>query len=153
MIKRLILFLSIAAIVTSGIIFYWPQSFTKVIDENAGVYIIYTERLFNERGTPILDSIKTEIFIEPESEQFTELMEILGGYSYHRSLQTYFGDPIIKGGGNERIMIDAYPDSISNIGTKEIIIGSKVYHLGYWGNKKAQAMIRDIKAYVQGKNL
>src|SRR5690606_6220104 len=153
MIKRLIVFLSIAAIVTSGIIFYWPQSFTKVIDENAGAYLIHTERLFNERGTPILDSIKTEIYIEPGSDQFTDLKEILSKYSYHRSLKTYFGDPIINGRGNEKVMIDAYPDSISNIGSKEILIGSRVYHLGYWGNKKAQAMISDIKAYIQGKNL
>src|SRR5690606_2246724 len=153
MIKRLIVFLSIAAIVTSGIIFYWPQSFTKVIDENAGVYVQYSENVYGEFGSVEIMHLKTDIIIEPGTQPYEQFMDILRNYSYHRSLRTLFGGSSIKGGGNEFVHISHNGFVISNIGSKEILIGSRVYHLGYWGNKKAQAMISDIKAYIQGKNL
>lgn len=153
MIKRIIVLFCLVAVVSCGVVFYWPQPFTKVIDENQDIYIRHSERLFNERGTPILESAKTEIHIESGTEQYAEFMEILSKYSYHRSLQTLFGDSSISGGGNESILISTYQGSISNIGEKETLIGSKIYHIDYWGNKKAESMIRDIKAYVQGKDL
>jgi len=153
MIKKIITFFSIAVLLVGGAIFYWPQPFTSLFDENVGMYIEHKERLFSEIGTPILESAKIEILIEPGTEQYEEFIKILSKYSYHRSLQTLFGGSSISGGGNESIRIDTYPDSISNIGEKEILIGSKIYHLGYWGNKKAESMIRDVKAYVQGKDL
>jgi len=153
MIKKIIVLICIAAVVSGGIVFYWPQPFTSLFDENVGMYIRHTERVFSEIGTPTLDSIDTEILIEPGTEQYDEVMKILSKYSYHRSLQTLFGGYVIRGGGNESIWIDTYPDPISNIGAKEILIGSKIYHLGYWGNKKSESMIRDVRAYLQGKDL
>jgi len=145
MIKRIIVLICIAAVVSGGIVFYWPQSFAKVIDENVGMYIQHIENVYDEQGKPKFDHNTTEFPLEPGSKQYAEIMEILSNYSYHRSLRTYFGDSTIHWGGNEAIQIFVYPELIINVGTKEISIGSKVYHLGYWGNKKAQSMLRDMK--------
>lgn len=153
MIKKIIAFLCIAVVLVGGVIFYWPQSLTKVIDKDVGIYIRHTERLFSESGTPILESANVEVHIEPGTEQYTEFMNLLSKYSYHRSLRTYFGDSSISGRGNESIGIYASPHSIHNNGLKEILIGTKVYHIDYWGNKNSESMIRDVKAYVQGKDL
>ena len=96
MIKRLIVFLSIAAIVTSGIIFYWPQSFTKVIDENVDMYVQYSENVYGEFGSVEIMHLKTDIIIEPGTQPYEQFMDILRNYSYHRSLRTLFGGSSIK---------------------------------------------------------
>lgn len=146
MVKKILVSLISLLVFISCVFLYWPLSLSDVIAENEELYIQHGGWQFTERGT--LGDIKyTQVELQPNTEQFDVIVQILSSYTYHRSLRTFFGDSSISGKGDS-LYIRSGANTISNLGSGEILINGTVYRLGYWKDKKAQEMIDEITVLI-----
>ena len=138
--------------------FMWPLSLSIVFDDisdNAVMYIVVTDTWAEVVGTVVVPrSDVTRYTLERDSEKFREIQQILDRYSYRRSLRTFFSDASMS--GNDAgfwlqlyvLEEDAERRSIITGGTREIIVNTRVYRIGYWRNRANTAMMNEIRGVI-----
>jgi len=129
-------------IIVIGIVFLWPLSFSGIIADDADVFIVRTDMEMEDDAPK---HITTNYQFQADSTEFAHIQQILNKFSFHRSLRTFFDDASMDGNdAGYWLHIYSGESDISCGGTGEIMVNGRVYRIGYWGNKKALSMMREI---------
>ncbi len=143
--SRKLLLSSIIIILTisAGAFLFYPMKFERYLSEREDLLIShYAGSIDPSDGTPSSES--KDYFLEHETSDAEELVQIMSRYSFHRGL-SYFGDESsIEGYGGHMISIAAGDHTINLAGNREILIDGKVNKMGFLKNKKALSLIEDI---------
>lgn len=141
--KKIIIGVIILIFLVTGIIFFYPLSFKKIVINNYDLNVVYIKvDIIN--GKPQQNS--TNYYYKAGSEKTRQIQQILRKFSYHRGIRSWSKNNTLEG-NDAGYWIQLYSGE-SNIicgGTGEIIVNSHVYHIGYWGNKKALALMGEIR--------
>jgi len=122
--------------------FMWPLPLSKITDENTQMDVYLTDVVL-KNGSPIIDT--TTYRFQPSSAESKKIRTILKKYSYHRSLRTFFSDSTLSGCDAGYFIAIYFADNeITSGGTSEIRVNNRVYRIGYWGNKKAISMVKEL---------
>ena len=81
-----------------GFIFFWPLSFTDSSSNDDHIQVLHTD-LRTENGVS-KNTANSYSFI-PGSIGYTQIQQILGKYSFHRSLRTFFSSDVSVDDGKE----------------------------------------------------
>ena len=152
--KKIIFSLLGLAIITFGLIMLWPLSLTDAITDGAEMQIIVVDLGASENGQ--FDTTSTSYVFQPGSEEYIQIRQILDKYSIHRSFRSFFKETSISGRNGADYNLQIYfvengnlSKSINTLGTGEIAVNDRVYRIGYWGNKKALAMMDEIRSILE----
>ena len=152
--KKIIFSLLGLAVVIFGLIMLWPLSLTDAITDDAEMRIIVVDLGVKENGQ--FDMTSTNYVFQPDSEEYVQIQKILDKYSFHRSFRSFFNDTSMSGKNGADYNLQIYfvekgnlSKSISTFGTGEIAVNNRVYSVGYWGNKKALAMVNEIRNVLE----
>ena len=153
MMKKIVLSLLGLAVIIFSLIMLWPLSLTDAITDDAEMRIITVDLGVKENGQ--FDTTTRDYVFQPNSEEYVQIRQILGKYPFHRSFRSFFNDTSISGRNGADYNLQIYfvekgnlSKSISTFGTGEISVNSRVYRIGYWGNKKALAMVNEIRSIL-----
>lgn len=130
-------------IVIICIIFVYPLSFDQ--------YVRYKDKMEIGISNPQVVNGKTKIDMktykyQKDSKEFQEIVKILDKYKYHCYVKTFLGMTATDGGDEGYVLISLGNDMIVVSGSGEVLINKRLYHLGFGDNKKAVAMMKEIKS-------
>lgn len=132
------------------LIFLWPLSFPVLTENRDSISIVKTDLLFpvGDDGRTHSDMQAATYSFAADSPEAAAIQDILGRYSYRRTLRTLFSDASIE--GNEAgYWLHIYGDyNITAGGTGEVIVGNHVYRMGLWGGKASLALMEEISAVL-----
>ena len=136
-----------AVVLLALVLYFRPLSFPELSFEDVDNLNIHKVDLLFENGTPSMDST-TYDFEEgfPEAEA---IGEILGRYSYRRSLRTPFPNTDLEG-NDAGFFLHIWGENlyISTSGTGEITVNARVYRMGLFGNRNNLAFMEEIAAVL-----
>jgi hypothetical protein len=150
--KKIILSLIGVAVIIFGLIMLCPLSLTDAITDNAEMRITVWNLGMKENGQ--FDTTSTAYIFQPNSEEYIQIWKILNLYSFHRSFRSFFNDTSINrndAGYVLQILFVKKGELTKNIitgGNGEIAVNDRVYRVGYLGNKKALAMMNEIRSVL-----
>ena len=141
--KKIIRWGILLLVVALCAVMLFPRSFSKTINPTEDMIILVMD-MGIENGE--LQSKTTEYRLEPGSPMFSQISGILDKYSYHLSWKS-IATNIAMHGNNPGYWLNIYSGESVIIagGTGEIIIGSRIYRIGYFGDKTAVSMMEDIR--------
>ena len=151
--KKIILSLIGLAVIIFGLIMLWPLSLTNALTNNDEVRIIVWDLGMKENGQ--FDTTSTDYIFQQDSEEYKQILQVLGKYSFHRSFRSFFNDTSMTGNDAGYVLQiyfieeDKLSKSIITGGTGEITVNERVYRIGYWGNKKALVMMNEIYSVLE----
>lgn len=145
--KKVALLLSGLAVIACCLVFWWPLSLTKVINDDASLYIIIVDMSL-EGGKP--QQLVTNYYLEPESDELLQIKQVLARYSYHRSWCTLFISPSQEKSPVDYVIVMIQEGHIiSTGGTVQISVSTRQYRLGFWGNKTNIRMMNEIRGVLE----
>jgi len=158
-VKKRFMFLVLGLIVSAFALFFmWPLSFSVMFDDisdNARIYVVVNETGVKfEGGVEVPRGEVTEHIITSDSQKFQQIQQILDNFSYRRTFRTFFSDASMMGddaGFWLSIYVIRENDTRSIItgGTREILVNSRVYRVGYWGNRANIEMMNEIRSLLE----
>ena len=115
------------------------------------IVIGYTQHNVDINGKPVLQQDSFTFY--SQDAEFAQIKEILSKHSYHRGLTTLFRNTISWEGMGYSLSIGLVYDGrdlqgMSITKSPYIIIGSKVYRVGYWGSTKVVALGNEIMSVL-----
>lgn len=117
--------------------FITPIKFSKSLLNSENLYVTYVDNS-NGINEPI------NLSFNSDSDEFQAFKRILNQYTYHNCIDTLTGKSKIEGSYQTFILtIDKETMIISNV--PKIIVGNKVYHIGYFGTSKILSLNDDLK--------
>lgn len=141
--KKVIIGVIILIFFATGIIFLYPLSFENIILNDNDLNVVYIKvRVINDG--PLQNA--TSYYYESGSEKIGQIQQILSKYTYHRGIRSWSKDTTLEG-NDAGYWIQLYSGERNIIcgGTGEIIVDGHIYHIGYWGNKKALKLMDEIR--------
>ena len=140
----------IAVLLLAGLCYLlWPHSFA---DLQPGCDQITVFRFDTAEDFSFIISQET---YPADSTEFTQIMDILSRYTYHRSFRT-----LTKANGTEgnhagfwlHVYLDHGEDRVTFTcgGAGEVLIDSLVWRVGYWGDRASLAMMAELAAVLAG---
>jgi hypothetical protein len=134
----LIILCILLAFICIVLYFYRPIHFDFILNDNISItYILPTL----ENG--VANQVVTNYDIKPNTVEYQQLKELFDQYSYHRNLDTIFADTSISGGSQYiYIFTKGFSMTISDI--SRIILGDKVYRVGYLGSSEIKALNNEL---------
>ena len=149
--RRLAFLLVLLALLAATCYMLWPHSFADLQPECDSITILRTgDDTGVDHSSPI-----TEKTYSSDSQEFSQIMDILSRYTYHRSFRTLAGAHWMEGNhagywlhvylghGNDRV-------DFTCGGTGEILIDS-VWRVGYWGDRASLAMMVELAAILESQ--
>lgn len=141
---------AIAVLLLAGLCYLlWPHSFA---DLQPGCDQITVFRFNTAEDFSFIISQET---YPADSTEFTQIMDILSRYPYHRSFRTLAGANAMDGnhaGHWLGIYLDHGDDRVDIMcgGTGEIAIDGLVWRVGYWGDRASLAMMAELAGGPEG---
>ena len=156
--KRWLLLMAVVACVLVAGYFLWPISFDSYFKDPTQVFAVHT--VFSvDYDTPVIDTTRYEI--EPGGEEYIQLEELLGQYTYHRCLATLWNKGAMYDTEEDITIWFAY--TRDGVGTlrKVTLWGDRAqiwadlengsfstYRVGYLGNGKAAELYQRLREMV-----
>ena len=144
MVKKLICGVLAGALVALALFFLWPMSFGDVVSEEKELSVVYMD-------TDMRDIRRYQF--QPDSEEFEQIVQVLEGYSFHRSFRTVLSGSGMEG-NDAGYWLHLYSGTDGGIdcgGTGEVMVDNRVYRMGYFGNGAALDMMEEILAVLDGE--
>ncbi|MBR3839844.1 MAG: hypothetical protein IKM20_01745 [Erysipelotrichales bacterium] len=127
--------------------FTWPISIADMLSGDDGYYVVAVE--YDAKAGKIGQDSLAYRFKAGE-EKTIELQSILDSYTCHRTLRTLTGDTTLSSEGmNYWIYIHSGKKAFNGYGDQEISLAGNIYHVGYFNNEKATAMINEIREFLE----
>jgi hypothetical protein len=140
--KKFIISAGVLIALLIGIVLLWPLSFSGLIENDRDLFVVHTD-IALEDAQPIHTTANYQL--QPDSEEFKQIRQILSNYSYHRTFRSFFADASMDGNdAGYWLHIYSGENEITCGGTGEIIVSGQVYRMGYWGNQTALVMMKEI---------
>lgn len=145
--KKIALLVSGLILISICLGFLWPLSFPNAITEGVPLDMLLAD-FYVENGETGINS--TTYQFQPDSEEYSQIQEILSKYSFHRSLKTVFGCDFMSG-DDAAYVLQLYSGETSIIfdGTNRVLVNDRAYRIGYWGNTTALKMMDEICDVLQ----
>ena len=137
----------IAAAVLALILYFRPLSFPELSFESGDHLGVNRVDLTIADGRPFMTS--SIYAFEEGSPEAEAIGEILGRYSYRRSLRTPFPNTDLEG-NDAGFFLHIWGENlyISTGGTGEITVNDRVYRMGLFGNRNNLAFMEEIAAVL-----
>lgn len=147
--KKIALLVSGLMLISIFLFFLWPLSFSNAITVGEPLDMLLAD-FYVENGETGINS--TTYQFQPDSEEYLQMQEILSKYSFHRSLKTIFGYDFMSG-DDDAYVLQLYSGEKSIIfdGTNSVLVNSRAYRIGYWGNTTALDMMDEIRGVLKGR--
>ncbi len=146
-IKKAIIGVIILIFLTSVIIFFYPLPFERNIQNDYDLNVVYI-RVSLVNGEPQQNS--TSYHYESGSKEIGRIKQILRKYSYHRGIRSWSKNNTMEGNDvGYWIQLYSGENNIIMGGTGEIIVNNHIYHIGYWGNSKAQTLMEELREVLE----
>ena len=140
-----------AAVLALSLLFLWPLPFSNIIKDDANLSILLMAPVIttDPEGYIKSDIISTQYSFSPGAEAFEQIQQILGEYSFHRCLRTYFSSASLNGkkGTDRWLHLYAGQKSVITGGSGEILVSSRIYRV-YGGKKAALLMTEEIRGVL-----
>jgi hypothetical protein len=155
--KKLILSTLGLVIIVFVLLFALPLSFDEVFDgisDDADIYILITDSWIESVGNEVFPRLEFgEYRLQSDSEELNDIREILSRYSYRRIFRTLLSDaPTLGNDAGYWIQIWVHDPEwrvvLSTGGTGEIIVGNRIYRIGFRGNKVNLEMMGEIRSVL-----
>ena len=156
--KRWLLLMAVVACVLIAGYFLWPLSFDSYFADPMQVFVVRS--VFTvDYDRPVTDTTRYEI--EPGEEEYIQLEELLGQYTYHRCLSTLWNKGVMYDIEDEITIWFAYTrdgvhaihkitlwDDRAQIWSDLENGKTTTYRVGYLGNAKAAELFESLKQMI-----
>lgn len=139
--------LGIVLVVLLLAIYLWPFSLLDKLPFSDDDISVVCVELSAQPSSTI-----TSYLFAPDSPEAEKLMDILGGYSAHRTWRTLVSDASTEG-NDTGWFLHVYSGTetyFSCGGSGEIILGDHVYRTDYVGHSHGLALMEEIEAFLAG---
>ena len=137
--KKIIFCAWIVALVIIVATYLWPMSFSEQAADDAQMRIVMVGK--NE-------PLSTYIFL-PGSDEFKQIQQILGNYSYRRTPRTFLGGNYYEAGDWLLYLFsDGGGFDFGVMG--EANVRGRIHRIGYSGNRKAEEMMNEFREVLYG---
>lgn len=151
--KKTLLIAVISVVVIACIFYFYPQRFSSMILEGDAISIVYIQTPI-QNGELTMDSTVFEF--APNTDGYSDIVNLLGQYSYRRNLTSLFKSTGMeyKNRGVDysfKIYI-GYPDNSKDIvmgGDGRVIVKDHLYKMGLWGNKTQVELMEQLRAVLE----
>ena len=146
--RRIINITTITVILILMFIFLWPLSFSGFLSDESELLVTVTDVVIDGIG---LRHETTNYSIQPGTETFEQIQQILNSYTYRRTWRTFLNHSNVQSDSIYYWLIMFSGDNIllTGGGTGEININGNIYRVGYWGNARVIEMMREIRAVLE----
>jgi len=149
--KKIILPLFGVTIIIFGFVMLRPLPFSDILAYDLEITVLIIPHLQQGEHGRLTYS---EYIFQPDSEEFIQIRQILGEYSFRRCFRSFFtssaGFPINESAGYSlHIRQNISHASIIFWGSSGIHVNSQLYRIGYFGNEKALAIMDKIRIIIE----
>ena len=137
---HLIVSLIILASICIAAYTFRPTSFSEDFFENKTLEVVYNATTF-ENGEVIHNTKQYKL--NSDSPEFQQIKLIFKKYSYHNCFDTLKGGSIAM--GSAWFYLSCEGDKILIGDVPNILVGNKIYRIGYWGSSEINALNVDLK--------